>query len=101
MLGIEEDYASAYRMAIQWSCDRTIYKVMDQFMCNYIYFHLPAAIQPTAVVIGPYLTIDPSRERILEQTERLGIPMQFLPQQADFYASLPVFNDPSASSPRA
>ncbi len=95
VLGISTDYDTAYRVTQQWSHQRTIYKVLDQFMCNYLYFHLPDADEPTAVVIGPYLTIDPTQEMLLEQTERLGIDMQQLPQQADFYASLPVFHDPT------
>ena len=95
VLGMELDYDVAYRVAMQWSDERTVYKVLDQFMCNYVYFHLPATPEPTAMVIGPYLTIDPSREMILEQSERLGLAMDSLERQSEFYASLPVFNDPS------
>lgn len=95
ILGMQADYDTAYRIARQWSHPRTIYKVLDQFMCNYIYFHLPPSPEPVSVVIGPYLTLDPSHEMLLEQSERLGLPLEQLPQQADFYASLPVFHDPS------
>ena len=95
VLGMGVDDDTAYRVAQHWNHERTVYKVLDQFMCNYIYFHLPDADEPTAVVIGPYLTIDPTREVLLEQTERLGIGMERLPQEADFYAALPVFNDPT------
>lgn len=96
ILGLQTDYDAALRISQQWAHERTIYKVLDQFMCNYIYFHLPQAEEPTAVVIGPYLTLDPTPEMLLEQTERLGLTVQQLPQQAEFYASLPVFNDPAA-----
>lgn len=95
MLGMSIDYDTAFRVTQQWNHERTVYKVLDQFMCNYIYFHLPAGLEPTAVVIGPYLTIDPTHTMLLEQAERLGIGMELLPQQAEFYASLPVFNDPT------
>lgn len=96
VLGLHSDYADVYRVAPQWHHERTVYKVLDQFICNYIYFHLPDADSPTAVVIGPYLTQDLTREMLLEQTERLGLGMQLVQAQADFYASLPVFNDPAA-----
>ena len=96
ILGMQADYDSAYRIAMQWSHQRTIYKVLDQFMCNYIYFHLPASPEPTAVVIGPYLTLDPTQEMLLEQAERLGTGLEMVPRQAEFYASLPVFHDPMA-----
>ena len=71
ILGMQADYDTAYRIARQWSHPRTIYKVLDQFMCNYIYFHLPVSSEPVSVVIGPYLTLDPSHEMLLEQSERL------------------------------
>jgi len=96
MLGLEADYQNAYQVAAHWDRERTIYRVLDQFMCNYIYFRLPRTAQPTAVVIGPYLTVDPSRKVLLEQAERLGISIQYLPQQAEYYAALPVHNDPTA-----
>ncbi|MBQ8655268.1 MAG: helix-turn-helix domain-containing protein [Clostridia bacterium] len=96
ILGLDVDYAAAYRFALHWSKERTIYKVIDQFMCNYVYLLLPDKEDPTAMIIGPYLTVDPTREMLLEQTERLGLDMSRLQQQAEYYASLPVFNDPSA-----
>lgn len=95
LLNLEEDYAAAFQAAANWTARRTIYKVMDQFLCHYVYFQLPAATPPGAVIIGPYLTLDPTHEMLLEQTERLGLPMHLLPQQADYYASLPVYADPS------
>lgn len=96
ILGLHEDYDTAFHVALCWTQEQTIYKIVDQFMCHYIYFQLPGTEEPTAVVIGPYLTIDPTREMLLEQTERLGLSPQHLQPQSDFYASLPVFNDPSA-----
>lgn len=95
LLGLEEDYVFAYQIGVQWHHERTIFKILDQFMCHYIYFRLPGAVPPTALFIGPYLTIDPSRGMILEQAERLGLPLNTIDLQADYYASLPVFNDPS------
>lgn len=96
MLGMETDYSTAWQIGSQHAHERTIYKLMDQFMCHYIFFSLPAATPATFAVIGPYLTVDPSQSLLLEQTERLSIPLQLLPRQLDYYASLPVFSDPSA-----
>lgn len=96
ILGLQDDYDTAFQVALHWAHQQTIYKIVDQFMCHYIYFHLPDTEHPTAVVIGPYLTMDPTHEMLLEQSERLGLNPHHLKPQADFYASLPVFNDPSA-----
>ena len=95
VLGMQTDYDAAMRINRQWTQARTVYKVLDQFLCHYIYFHLPGTDEPLSVVIGPYLTVDPTQEMLLEQAERLGLPMHQLAVQAEFYASLPVFNDPS------
>lgn len=95
-LGLHEDYNTALHIAQRWSQERTIYKIVDQFRCHYIYLRLPGTAEPTALVLGPYLTVDPTREMLLEQTERLGLSVQHLQPQEDFYAALPVFNDPSA-----
>ena len=96
LLGVEVYYDDAYRIANRWSSPRTIYKILDQFMCRYIYFQLPAVREPAAVVIGPYLTLDLSRETLLELAEQLNLPLHLLPQLVDHYASLPVYPDPSA-----
>ena len=94
-IGMHADYDIALRTALQWPQQRTIYKVLDQFMCNYIHFPLPATPEPTAMIIGPYLTIDPTQAMLLEQTERLGLSLEHVQHQQDFYASLPVFHDPT------
>ncbi len=94
-LGMEAEYAAALHFAAQDLRDRTIYTLVDQFMCNYIFLLLPGGHASSALIIGPYLTIDPTREMLLEQSERLALPMQRVDQLADYYASLPVFNNPS------
>ena len=52
-IGVHADYDIALRTALQWPQQRTIYKVLDQFMCNYIHFPLPATPEPTAMIIAP------------------------------------------------
>lgn len=94
-LGMEADYSAAFHYARQGFHDRTIYKLMDQFMCNYVYFQLSGTNPPPVLIIGPYLTIDPTREMLLEQAERLSIPMNHLDLLSDHYASLPIFNNPA------
>lgn len=95
-LGMEEDYQHTYSVISHWSDKRTIYTIVDQFLCHYIYFHLPPGTQQSTLVIGPYLTSDLSRTAIMELAEQLGIPLRFISLLADYYASLPVFIDPAA-----
>ncbi len=93
LLGLEAEAIPAL-VRRKWGQDRTLYKYMDSFLCSYVYFRLPAS--RTALIIGPYLARDPSREILLEHMEQLGFPLSILPQLEDYYASLPVINDPSA-----
>ena len=95
VLGISDAYETPYRTAFMLPNQQAIYKIMDRFMCNYIFFHLPGTEKPAAAVIGPYLTVDPTRELLMEQSVRLSIPMQHINRITEYYASLPVFHDPS------
>lgn len=95
ILGLREDYAHAAEFYVFCSKPRTIYKVLDQFMLSYIYFLLPEPLDSASIVIGPYLTDHPSREQIQERTDQMGIQNHFLPHTEDYYASIPVFTDPS------
>lgn len=96
LMGMEEAYEKLARAAASDIRERTVYKVLDPFLCHYIFFLLPRAEVPTAAVIGPYLTEDLSQNNILEVCESQGIPLSSLSPLSEFYASLPVYHDPSA-----
>lgn len=96
LMGMESDYENARRMAERTFRERTIYKVVDAFLCHYIFLRLPRAEHPTILIIGPYLTEDLSANDTMEMAERLGLSLDSLPLLADYYAALPIFHDPSA-----
>ena len=96
ILGLTDHNTAAIHMGAHWSQERTIYKVLDQFMCRYIYLRLPGTESATALLLGPYLTADLSYSDLLEMTETLGLPLSIQPQLADYYASLPIYHDPAA-----
>lgn len=72
LLRMKSDYEDAYCIISRWSKQETIYKIVDQFLCHYIYFQLPMEVTFTSVVIGPYLTDDLTRERIRETGRTRG-----------------------------
>ena len=96
LLRMQEDYEALKNMSLQWNMPRTIYQVMDQFLCHYIYFQLPFMNPVTALVIGPYMVEDLTQEDVLERIEFLKLPMASAAQLSDYYASLPVYADASA-----
>jgi len=95
MLGLPGEYDSMRRVLFQWARQHAVHKMMDQFLCNYVFFPLPEETGNRVLLIGPYLTRDLTTEEILELSERMGIPLQYARQMSDFYASLPVFVDTS------
>ena len=93
LLGLREDYHSLARAFFRMMKPKTVYKLMDPFLCSYIFFALPQ--RGRTVVVGPYLTRDLTGEAVLEMTEKLGLPLHMARQLTDFYATLPVFADTS------
>lgn len=93
-LGMQTDYHNAVYTASLWTQPNTVYKVLDQFRCSYIYLLLPGNGIRVAIV-GPYMTLDLTRAQIMEDAECMGIPMERLPDLQEFYASVPIFSDPS------
>lgn len=93
-LGMQSDYHHAVFTASMWTQPNTIYKVLDQFHCSYIYLLLPGNGVRVAM-IGPYMTSDITQAQVMEDAERMGIPMEKLPDLREFYAAVPIFSDPS------
>ncbi len=68
----------------------TMYKLADSFDFCYIFLLLPETVDPTILMIGPYLTAPPSHERLLELGERCGVsPSQQL-RFEEYFLTLPV-----------
>ncbi len=95
LLGLKEDYQQLKQVFFRWLKQRMVYKLMDPFGCHYIFFALPEDGADRTVLIGPYLTAEMTDASLLNQLERLGLPMQELRPLRDYYASLPVFQDVS------
>jgi len=76
-----------------WAKENTVYKLTDEFLCNYIYFLLPETTEPTAILAGPYLSFHKSREELLEEAEHYGVPTSKFSQLESCYSEIPVFSD--------
>jgi len=76
-----------------WAKENTVYKLTDEFLCNYIYFLLPETSEPTAILAGPYLSFHKTRETMLEEAEHYAVPTSKFPQLESCYSEIPVFPD--------
>lgn len=89
--GMEEGYRYADFVAEE----NTVYKINDEFMCRYIGILLPQPFTAEALLIGPYMSYEPSQEQLLEELERLGMSAAQLPQLKQYYSTVPVLPDES------
>ena len=76
-----------------WAKENTVYKLTDEFLCNYIFFLLPETPEPTAILAGPYLSFHKSREELLEEAERYNVSTSNFSQLESCYSEIPVFQD--------
>ena len=93
-LGRDEDYRRLFQTMPFQMEQRTIYKMADPFLCSYLLMLLPEK-QPTAVIIGPYLTQQLTVQQLMQEAERHGVPPVLFRQMETFYGSIPVLTDSS------
>ena len=73
----------------------TVYRIRDSFDSRYIFLLLPDAPTDAVLVIGPYLTEVPAREKFLELAEYLGISPSRQTHLLNYISSLPLLPDNS------
>lgn len=90
-LGVEEDY----RRDEFDLHERTVYKITDEFLCRYIALRFGAEAEADALLIGPYMSFEPTAEQVLEEAERLRLSTGQVPQLKRYYDTVPVIRDES------
>ena len=92
-LGLEGEYERALRNGRNSADVNTIYKLRDEFLCNYIFLILPDAPKAQALLVGPYATFQVSEEGMMELAERLQIPASRFSQVKAYYEHIPVLEN--------
>ena len=67
----------------------TVYKLHDDFSCQYLFFLLPDREEETVMAIGPYLTKEMSRQQFLEQAENSAVNPRQLRHLEKYYSMIP------------
>lgn len=70
----------------------TLYKLTDPFDLCYLYLRLPSG-EPPVLLIGPYLSAFPSRERLLELGEKRGVSPSQQAHFEEYYLAIPVLGE--------
>lgn len=88
-LGVRTGFENTFSCPSGWAEERTVYKISDEFMCNYVFLLIPEG----ALLIGPYQTFEIRREQMLEIAERCGMPAVNFPHLESVYAAVPLLRD--------
>lgn len=94
-LSLQENYDQLFRDKLLLARPNTIYRLRDEFSCNYLYLVLPGEGRHTVLIAGPYITFSIRHEDFLEQAERYGVPPWLLGRVEDYFLNLPVIQDAS------
>lgn len=70
--------------------DATVYRTNDSLSCCYIFFRLSDLSPDALMLIGPYLTANPSSQQIMEWAEAHSISPNKQKQLAEQYADMPL-----------
>ena len=71
----------------------TVYRILNEYHCNYILFRLPSQSNDCYFLIGPYLQNTVTKPMMLEWAEKHSIPHSLFIQLEQFYTSLPLLVD--------
>ena len=66
----------------------TIYKIHDNFFCNYIFLLLPQTELPTIMIVGPYTNIEITKHSLMQLTEKYTIPPQIFSTIERYFYSI-------------
>ncbi len=84
-----DPYRGELPVALVSVAPQTVYKLTDPLHCSYLLLLLsehPAA----ALLIGPYLTAEPTRQQILEWAESTGMAVRDAKELEKYYSDIPV-----------
>ena len=83
------DYKKRVLESAEFISSNRIYRVTDEYLCNYLFFKLPDLTKPEFLLIGPYTPVSPSKQEIITCAEKFALPPNLFPQLEKYYADLP------------
>ena len=88
-------YSQIFHQYLEHYNPNTVYRISDEYMCNYIFFKLPDQTRDTLILIGPYTQIEHPGNAISSCAEKLSIPSHFFAQMEKYFTDLPLIPDES------
>lgn len=73
--------------------EKTVYRVVDVFLCRYIFLELSFLENKKVFLVGPYLDRDITKQNVFEQCEKMHLPPKLWDKLQSYYASVPVIKE--------
>jgi len=99
-LELEDDYEKSFRSFLYRAKSNTVYKISDDFFCNYVVMLLPFTkiSEKTFLIIGPYTEQDFSKQDIFRAIDKYHLPPKLTERLVQYFASVPLVSDSSSLS---
>ncbi|MBQ7766670.1 MAG: helix-turn-helix domain-containing protein [Lachnospiraceae bacterium] len=95
LLGFEEIRDLSHFFIHNKMKSNTIYKLTDNFYCNYFILRLPETAVDTYWIAGPYTTRDFNHTEIMEFTEKYSLPPAIFNTLEKFFNNIPYLENES------
>lgn len=92
-IGLEFDFAALVKTMCTSLDHNKIYRVVDDFFCNYFVLRLPDTEPSQILFVGPFLSEQPKQNLLLELGERYSIPPQQIFSLEKAFSFIPAMTD--------
>lgn len=95
LLGMGDIYRQAQNFIYHDIKPNTIYHVKDGLYCEYIFLLLPDSSAPQVMMIGPYTTVEVTKQSLMQVTEKYTIPAQLFSLVEKYFYAVPYLSNES------
>lgn len=93
MLYKEPDYQKTLALFEEPLKENTVFRIKDEYLCNYLLFALPETTPSKYLVIGPFTYTEITEQMVLKLAEKLSLSPRQFSQFHRYYSDLPLHSD--------
>lgn len=93
IVGLDFDFKELGKTVVGNFKDNKVYRLVDDFYCNYFALKIPAAYPVQILLVGPFMTDRPKQHLLLELCEKYSIPPQQIGNLEKAYSYIPILID--------
>lgn len=93
MLYRERDYLKTLSLFEEPLKENTVFRIKDEYMCNYLLITLPETTPSKYLVIGPFTYSEITEQMVLKLAEKLSLSPRQFSQFHRYYSDLPMHSD--------